>query len=136
MILRFSQRFPESAKAQITAVTERLAALWGFADYEVHFDLRCPKDTLAECYVIAESRRAEVHLRKNRLAPDILERDLYHELLHIPLWELSSAFDSLVVLVPSAQRRGAKKIATAECEHWHEVMSELWRKALVCPSPS
>jgi len=112
-----------------------VAPLWNFDDYELHFDLRVPKDAVAECFVIRESRRAEIHLRRDRLGQDVLERDLYHELLHIPLWELEDAFDSLLVLVPSNAKRGARKIAHATYEHWHEVMSELWRKVLSCPSP-
>ena len=133
MRVHWTQRFPERAKPQIVDIVTRLADLWGFADYEVHVNLKCPKDSFAEVNVLREAKAIWLQLDRRRLEPDLLERDLYHELLHVPMWELFNALETMIALVPKDRRRAATKMVEEAFENSHETMAQLWMRALGRP---
>lgn len=128
--MRWSQRFPENSKPRILALLEKYAKLWGFEDWEIEVSLWRSRAGVAEILPIASSRTAYLKLRRDRLSEDVLERDLAHELLHIPRWQLRSAFETVLAFVPKELRNKVERVIEDGYEHDHERQVALWMRVL------
>jgi hypothetical protein len=131
MVLTWSQRFPPEAKPRIEALIRKTAKWWGFDDYEIAVTLGASGGACASLENTPESHRATLKLDRRRLGNANLERDVCHELLHIPRWELMTIVDLGSDTIPDTNaKRAFRRACMKLLEHDHDTTALVWLRLL------
>lgn len=130
MIVQFAADVPPPSRRLIRQTANRLSRKWGFTDYELHVDLKTDDKTMAEIERHVSSRILNLHLSANRLDPEMLRRDLFHEFWHVATWRLADWLETVLALLSKRRRRQIESDIRREFEAAHEDAVQLWLKEL------